>query len=218
MTDPCTGFPPVARRDARILILGSMPGDASLRAGQYYAHPYNHFWPIMGALCGAGPELPYRRRLARLRAAGIALWDVLRECRRHGSLDAAVELRTATANELLPFLRAHPGIGRVLFNGALAARIWHRRIQPGVERELPGLELLRLPSTSPAHAAVSRARKLRQWRAACALSPRASPAGSSGGSVRTARSRRPAPPAPAPRRTPAGSAHRRAARRARAAG
>lgn len=163
----------MARRDARILVLGSMPGEASLQAGEYYAHPHNQFWPIMGALCGATPNLPYAQRLARLRAAGIALWDVLHACQRRGSLDAAVELRTAVANDLPQFLRDHPELQRVLFNGALAAQVWQRHFQRRVELEFPGLELRRLPSTSPAHASLSRAHKLRQWRTACRLSPRA---------------------------------------------
>ena len=99
-------FPPAFRTDARVLILGSMPGEASLAAGRYYAHPRNAFWPIMGALFGAGAELPYDQRLARLNAAGVALWDVIARCRRPGSLDSAIE--DSVPNDLASLKRRAP--------------------------------------------------------------------------------------------------------------
>ena len=156
-------FLPVADpATARILVLGSMPGVASLAAGQYYAHPRNQFWPIMGALFGAHPTLPYADRLTVLRQAGIALWDVLASCERQGSLDAAIDVRTAQANDFAAFLDAHPLITRVCFNGALAETRFQRDVMPHVR----ALHMTRLPSTSPAHAGMSAADKLSAWRLA----------------------------------------------------
>lgn len=153
------GFPPVAGPGCRVLVLGSMPGAASLAAGEYYAHPRNAFWPIMGALCGAGPDLPYPRRLARLRAGGIALWDVLHSCERDGSLDSAI--RDERANDFSAFFAAHPGIRRVFFNGAKAEAAFRRHALPALP--VPPL-MLRLPSTSPAYAGLGLAAKCLAWR------------------------------------------------------
>ena len=155
------GFPPVANGQARLLILGSMPGQASLQAAQYYAHPRNAFWRIMGDLLGAGPELPYAQRLVRLQAAGIALWDVIAACQRGGSLDADIVGASVRANDFSAFLAVHRSLERSVFNGAAAAASVRRRVLPGLA-ERP-LALHRLPSTSPAHAARSYADKLAAW-------------------------------------------------------
>lgn len=156
-------FPPVADpASARVLILGSMPGKASLDANQYYAHPRNQFWSIMGTLFGAHPALPYAERLAMLTGAGLALWDVLSSCERRGSLDSAIDLRSAQANDFAAFLGRHTGIRRVLFNGALAETCFRRDVMLHVRP----LDMLRLPSTSPAHAGLSATDKLHAWRTA----------------------------------------------------
>lgn len=156
-------FAPVADpATARVLILGSMPGAASLDASQYYAHPRNQFWFIMGTLVGAHPALPYAERLAMLTGAGFALWDVLSSCERRGSLDSAIDLRSAQANDFVAFFERHAGIRRVLFNGGLAETCFRRDVMPHVRP----LDMLRLPSTSPAHAGLSAADKLQAWRAA----------------------------------------------------
>ncbi|WP_306476001.1 DNA-deoxyinosine glycosylase [Methyloversatilis sp.] len=156
-------FPPVADpATARVLILGSMPGAASLDANQYYAHPRNQFWSIMGTLFGAHPALPYAERLAMLTGAGVALWDVLSSCEQRGSLDSAIDLRSAQANDFVAFLGRHAGIRRVLFNGALAETCFRRDVMPHVRP----LDMLRLPSTSPAHAGLSASDKLHAWRTA----------------------------------------------------
>jgi double-stranded uracil-DNA glycosylase len=155
-------FAPVADRHAEILILGSMPGHDSLAAGQYYAHPYNLFWKIMGAMLGFEPQIPYRERLRALRAARIALWDVMHSCRRAGSLDASIEASTIKANDFPAFFRSHKAIGRVFFNGSTAQATYVRHVLPSVTSL--GLHYTRLPSTSPAHAALSYQQKLAAWR------------------------------------------------------
>jgi len=150
------GLPPVLSRDVRVLILGSFPGAASLAAGQYYAHPRNHFWPLVAAVTGMPlPDMPYRRRLAALRASGIGLWDAIVACRRHGSLDGAI--RDATHGEAARVRRAAPQLELVCFNGQTAARalpMWRDA----------GYRTLALPSSSPAYTRPF-AEKLAAWRA-----------------------------------------------------
>lgn len=156
-------FDYVARDDARILILGSMPGQASLAAQEYYAYKHNAFWRIMGDLFGAGPELPYVQRLERLKAAGVALWDVMAACERASSLDADIVGASVRANDFPAFFAAHPGIRRVFFNGGTAEASFRRLVLPGLHGH--DLAFARLPSTSPAHAARRYAEKLAAWSA-----------------------------------------------------
>ena len=154
-------FAPVAAADARILILGSMPGVASLEAGEYYAHPRNAFWPIMGALFGAGPHLPYAERVTALKTSGIAVWDVLQACERQGSLDS--NIRAEVTNDFAAFFAAHPAIRRIGLNGGKAAASFRKY---AAHRLLANAEVHVLPSTSPAHAARSFEVKCDLWRAA----------------------------------------------------
>ncbi|OGS91234.1 MAG: DNA-deoxyinosine glycosylase [Gallionellales bacterium GWA2_60_18] len=155
-----TSFAPVGDADAQVLILGSMPGKRSLEQQQYYAHPHNAFWRIMGELAGAHPQLPYAERLRALQAARIALWDVLASCMREGSLDA--DICAEQANDFAAFFARHPRITRVYFNGAKAEQSFRKSVLG--KRGLPLLEFHRLPSTSPAHAGMSYAQKLEAWR------------------------------------------------------
>jgi double-stranded uracil-DNA glycosylase len=162
-------FPPIADRTARVLVVGSMPGERSLAAQQYYAHPQNAFWPILGSICGFGLELPYARRVAALRRHGIAVWDVLASCVRIGSLDADIDDESAVANDFGTFLARHPRVRVVLCNGGKAFAAWRRHVAPTLASPLSAamaLSVRQLPSTSPAHAARSRAQKLAIWRAA----------------------------------------------------
>jgi hypoxanthine-DNA glycosylase len=157
-------FPPIARKTSRLLILGSMPGMASLRAQQYYAHPRNQFWPIMGEVLGFDPASPYEARIAWLRARDVALWDVLLSCRRPSSLDSAIVSASIVANDFAGFFRSHPQIRKVFFNGGTAERLFLRYVRPQLAAGLQ-IEHRRLPSTSPAHAALPFAAKLLAWRA-----------------------------------------------------
>lgn len=168
------GFAPLARPEARVLVLGSMPSAASLQADEYYGHSRNAFWWIMGELFGAGPKLSYAKRVAVLTAAGVAVWDVLAACRRQGSLDSAIEADSERPNDFAGFLEAHPRIGVVCFNGAKAEQVWKRHVAPRLREDarvaerVAALDLLRLPSTSPAHASLDRSAKLAEWRALAA--------------------------------------------------
>lgn len=145
-----------------------MPGAASLARGQYYAHPQNGFWRIMADLAGAPAELPYARRVAALRACGVAVWDVLAECRRAGSLDSAI--RRPRCNDIAGLLTRHPQIRAVGLNGGKALQVFRREILPALPPpRRTGLEVIPLPSTSPAHARMSWAQKRDSWIAA--LSP-----------------------------------------------
>jgi hypoxanthine-DNA glycosylase len=156
-------FEPIEDRASRVLVLGSMPGAASLLAGQYYAYPHNAFWPIMGTLFGAGPTVAYRKRILILKRAGMALWDVLDSCVREGSLDADIDEGSIVPNNFQAFFAAHPRLRYVFFNGAKAEACFRRYVKLDLAGH--GLSFSRLPSTSPAHASLSLPQKLKAWRA-----------------------------------------------------
>ena len=151
-------FPPLIAAGARVLILGSMPGVASLNAHRYYAHPQNRFWPLLGEIIGFDAQADYATRCQALFDAGIAVWDVLGECSRPGSLDSAIERSSERANDLPALLATHPTIRTLLLNGGKAAL--------SLRRHFPQLDIatLTLPSTSPANASINHARKLTAWR------------------------------------------------------
>lgn len=154
------GFPPVAQPDARILILGSLPGDRSIAEQQYYAHPQNAFWRIMRELFGIDGK--YEERCAQLSANGIALWDVLHSSVRPGSMDADIRLSSAAANDFAGFFFAHPHINKVAFNGKKAEQLFVRFVES--DGVATGLRRIALPSTSPAYASMSFSGKLVAWR------------------------------------------------------
>jgi len=157
------GFPPIAGPDARVLILGSLPGQASLAAGQYYAHPRNSFWPILAHVVGFPADASYEARVAALIGSGIAVWDVCAAAIRPGSLDSAIDAASVEPNDFAAFFARHPAIARVAFNGAAAAKLYRRHRLPA-----DGLEFRQLPSTSPAHAAMGFAAKRAEWALALA--------------------------------------------------
>ena len=154
--DRAVSFPCSADENARVLVLGSMPGEESLRRQEYYAFRHNAFWRIMGELYGFSPGLPYAERLAKLRANGVALWDVLAECVRPGSLDSAI--RSPRPNDIPALVKRLPRLEKILCNGG-AARNYLRRFFPELAAE-------QLPSTSPAAARLTYAQKLAAWKAA----------------------------------------------------
>lgn len=161
-------FPPVIDGDTRLLVVGSLPGAASLAAGRYYAHPRNQFWLLMEAVIEEPlAALPYARRLERLVGRGVGLWDTVAVARRRGSLDAAIRLEEAS--DLIGLAAALPQLRAIGFNGATAARIGRRRFEANGE-----LALIDLPSSSPAYT-LAFADKAERWRGLRAyLRPRTS--------------------------------------------
>ena len=155
-------FDPVARADARVLVLGSVPGVVSIEQQRYYAHGRNAFWPLMERLLGDGSPLDYPARLDLLMDSGIALWDVLASAMREGSLDSAIIAGSEVPNDIVGVLDSHPNITHIFFNGAKAAVSFRRHFS---ERIIPGrVQLVQLPSTSPANAAMNFEAKLQAWR------------------------------------------------------
>ncbi|HEY6869629.1 MAG TPA: DNA-deoxyinosine glycosylase [Novosphingobium sp.] len=150
-------FAPVVAGDTRVLVLGSLPGEASLAAARYYAHPRNQFWMLMGAVLGRDdlPALPYEDRLDALLGAGIGLWDTIASAQRAGSLDTA--LRAIEAAPLPALIARLPALRCLAFNGGRAAQLGRRALAG------TSLPLIELPSSSPAHAALSLAAKRERW-------------------------------------------------------
>lgn len=159
-----TSLPPVEPASASLLILGSMPGAASLAAQQYYAHPQNRFWRYMQAVFGVPRDAPYDVRLDALRARGIALWDVLRHCERPGSLDADIVRASEVPNDFAAFLGRHPGLRVIALNGGTAYAAFRRHAPPQLGARLASIEPLALPSTSPANASLREEQKLAAWK------------------------------------------------------
>ncbi len=160
-----TSFPPAISVDACTLILGSMPGEESLRSQQYYAHPRNAFWRILASLGGSEPGASYEKRLEMLTAHRLALWDVLHSCRRAGSLDSAIQKSSVQANDFKGIFTQNPNIRRIFFNGAFAEKSYQKHVLPFLSSGHADIPMLRLPSTSPAHAGLRYEDKLDAWRA-----------------------------------------------------
>jgi hypoxanthine-DNA glycosylase len=158
------GFAPIVSTNASILILGSMPGAASLLKQQYYGHPGNAFWPIMGALFAAYPELSYQQCKEILLENGVAVWDVLQSCRRRGSLDSNIELSSITINDFTSFFNKYKLIKRVYFNGGMAEKVYKKHILSTLNKRFSYLEYQRLPSTSPAFASLRLEQKIAVWK------------------------------------------------------
>jgi len=156
-------FPPIAQKNAKILILGSMPGKASLDKQQYYAHPRNKFWPVICELFDQdSTELTYTEKCELLLSKNIALWDVLKCCTRQGSLDSAI--KKEEPNNFEEFLTAHPDIIRIGLNGTKAYKSFHKLVWKKLSLEITSrIVLIQLPSTSPAYASLSFEKKRVIW-------------------------------------------------------
>ena len=155
-------FLPRVRQDTQVLILGSMPGRASLEKQQYYAHSRNVFWPIMATLFEFDPALPYEEKLEVLNNNKVGLWDVYAQCYREGSLDASIVTDTAEYNDFPQLFLQYPGIHTVFFNGQTANKVFRQKILPSINAE--HITFYCLPSTSPAHAGMTWQSKLDVWR------------------------------------------------------
>jgi double-stranded uracil-DNA glycosylase len=156
-------FEPITTQSATILLLGSAPGKVSLAAGEYYAHPRNAFWRIMADLLGFPHITPYFERIKHLQARKIALWDVVQTCTRTSSLDSDIDDDSVVPNNIQAFLRNHPHIRLICFNGAKSHELYRLHIQPRLASDTAHIQYLRLPSTSPAHASMPYAHKLQAW-------------------------------------------------------
>ena len=158
-----TGLPPVVGGQPVALFLGNAPSVLSLARQQYYGNPRNAFWPIMAAVFGFDVTVPYLQRVAALQQNGVAVWDVLAACERPGSLDVDIVSDSIRVNDFDQFLRAHPGLRSVCFNGAKAQAIFRRQVLPMLAAT-PTFNMIQLPSTSPAHAGMPFDEKCRLWR------------------------------------------------------
>ncbi|MBX3702070.1 MAG: DNA-deoxyinosine glycosylase [Dokdonella sp.] len=163
---PAASFPPQVGARCRVLVLGSVPSPRSLALRQSYGHAQNLFWPFMGELFAAGPDLPYAQRIARLHARGVGIWDVLERCRRHGALDSRIVRTSEVANDIGGLLAVHAEVAAIALNGGKALEVFGRRIVAQIDpARMARLQILALPSTSPANASMPRALKLERWRA-----------------------------------------------------
>ena len=157
-----SSFPPIEPRSARILVLGTMPGVASLEAQQYYAHPRNAFWAIMGSTLGFDHACAYPDRVEHLKANHIAVWDVLANCRREGSLDS--NIKDEHPNDFAGFFARHRNIERILLNGGYASKLFRKYVKAPET-----VEVIAMPSTSPANARMRLEQKRELWQSALTL-------------------------------------------------
>ncbi len=158
-----TGFPPVSRNSAEILILGSMPGEQSLIKHQYYGHPRNVFWVIIGTLFNFDPDIEYKKKLSKLKENKIALWDVLKTCERKGSLDSNIISDSEEVNDFFAFLSSHKKIKKICFNGQKAHQTFVKHVLKKFPQITQDIEIHTLPSTSPANASITFKKKLTEW-------------------------------------------------------
>jgi TDG/mug DNA glycosylase family protein len=151
------GLPYLSGESPRVLILGSFPGTRSLETGEYYANPRNQFWRIIESIWEISSVLPYIERIEEIKSAGIALWDVIQSCERHGAMDCRI--RNVHVNDIAGVIKAYPSIQLVIANGRTAERY----LSKAWPRGFPGVVVGVFPSTSPANARMSFEEKVRAW-------------------------------------------------------
>jgi TDG/mug DNA glycosylase family protein len=159
-------FPPILPNKPHTLILGTMPGEKSIEMNQYYAHPQNQFWRLMGDIYGANQSLPYEKRVQKLKDQGIAVWDVVRACTRSGSMDA--DIKNEVSNDFEEFYSNYPTVKLVVFDSLTAEKLYKKWVLPTLTRRL---KYVRVPSPSPANARLGYAAKLALWSEALSLVP-----------------------------------------------
>ncbi len=158
-------FPAAAPADIRVLVLGSFPGKRSLEERQYYAHPRNVFWRIMGEMFHFDDTIDYQQRISTVNNCKIGLWDVLQSCRRDGSLDSKIETATIVINDFTGFFDCHPALRLIVFNGSKAETEFKKRVLPKQQEPGKHIDMIRMPSTSPAMATMSYQEKYKAWSA-----------------------------------------------------
>ncbi len=156
-------FPAAAPADSRVLILGSFPGKCSLQEKQYYAHPRNVFWQIMGEMFQFDSTISYQQRISIVNAHKIGIWDVMQSCERHGSLDSKIKTTSIVVNDFTHFFNNHPKLRLIAFNGSKAESEFKRRILPEQGNLKKDIDIIRMPSTSPAMATMTYQEKYQAW-------------------------------------------------------
>ncbi len=156
-------FEPVIGADPKVLILGSIPGIASLQAQQYYAHPRNAFWPIMAELFDVEWSAEYEIRIQQVKKLPVVLWDTLKACHREGSLDSAITKDRLEANDIIGLLKLQPNIRLIAFNGAASEKYFKQTVAKLLTDDKP-VDRILLPSTSPAHASKNVQQKIEDWK------------------------------------------------------
>ncbi|MFT5656778.1 MAG: TDG/mug DNA glycosylase family protein [Gammaproteobacteria bacterium] len=154
---------PIIGRNPRIIILGSMPGIISINAAQYYANPRNMFWAVLAELFGIDTDCSYQARVEQIRELPIILWDTLKACHREGSLDSKILNTEIEANDIVGLLEQHQSVQAIVFNGAASAKYFDRLITPHMPAKR-NIELLKMPSTSPANAGMGFDQKIESWK------------------------------------------------------
>lgn len=156
-----TSFPPILGSQPTILILGSMPSQMSLAKRRYYANPSNAFWWLMSQIIGFSIDLSYAERCQHLEQAGFAVWDVLHDCERKGSLDSNIVRESEQANDIASLIKNNPSLTKIGFNGRAAQAIFGRHIK--LDDLSLDIQQHLLPSTSSAHARMKKQQKLQAW-------------------------------------------------------